>query len=110
MALHQATARGAGTTGPGVLLSKPLYGLGSRARRAPMFDSMDDLLIIAVIVVILFWGWAKIPQLAHSLGRAMGEFKKGRLESERELAAQTAQSPPAASGSPRVVRDSASGR
>lgn len=71
-----------------------------------MFDSIDDWIIIAVIVVILFWGWAKIPQLAHSLGRAMGEFKKGRLESERELA--QSQSPPA--GSPRVVRDTASGR
>lgn len=73
-----------------------------------MFDSIDDILIIGLIVAILFWGSGKIPQFAHSLGRAMGEFKKGRLESERELA--QAQASPA-TGSPRVVREgSSSGR
>lgn len=50
-----------------------------------MFDSLDDWLIIAVVAGVLFYGSSKIPQLAHSLGRAMGEFKKGRLEVEREL-------------------------
>jgi sec-independent protein translocase protein TatA len=50
-----------------------------------MLDSLDDWLIIAVVAAILFYGSSKIPQLAHSLGRAMGEFKKGRLEVEREL-------------------------
>jgi sec-independent protein translocase protein TatA len=50
-----------------------------------MLDSLDDWLIIAVVAAILFYGSSKIPQLAHSLGRAMGEFKKGRLEVDREL-------------------------
>lgn len=50
-----------------------------------MLDSLDDWLIIAVVAAVLFYGSSKIPQLAHSLGRAMGEFKKGRLEVEREL-------------------------
>ena len=52
-----------------------------------MFDSIDDWLIIAVVAGILFYGSSKIPQLAHSLGRSVGEFKKGRLEIERELKA-----------------------
>ncbi len=52
-----------------------------------MFDSLDDWLIIAVVVAILFYGSSKIPQLAHSLGRAMGEFKKGRAEVDREMKA-----------------------
>ncbi len=62
-----------------------------------MFDSLDDWLIIAVVVAILFYGSTKIPQLAHSLGRAMGEFKKGRLEVDREIKAgeTTAAAPPA---------------
>lgn len=55
-----------------------------------MFDSIDDWLIIAVVVGILFYGSSKIPQLAHSLGRSVGEFKKGRAESERELKAEQA--------------------
>jgi sec-independent protein translocase protein TatA len=52
-----------------------------------MFDSLDDWLIIAVVVGVLFYGSSKIPQLAHSLGRAVGEFKKGRIESEKEIQA-----------------------
>ena len=55
-----------------------------------MFDSIDDWLIIAVVAGILFYGSSKIPQLAHSLGRSVGEFKKGRLEVERELKADQA--------------------
>jgi sec-independent protein translocase protein TatA len=57
-----------------------------------VFDSLDDWLIIAVVVAILFYGSSKIPKLAHSLGRAMGEFKKGRLEVEQELKASQAAS------------------
>jgi sec-independent protein translocase protein TatA len=64
-----------------------------------MFDSLDDWLIIAVVAGILFYGSSKIPQLAHSLGRSVGEFKKGRLEVERELKAEAAAAnAPAASG------------
>jgi sec-independent protein translocase protein TatA len=55
-----------------------------------VFDSIDDWLIIAVVAGILFYGSSKIPQLAHNLGRSVGEFKKGRLESERELRADQA--------------------
>ena len=52
-----------------------------------MFDSATDWLIIAVVVGIIFFGATKIPTLAHSLGRSLGEFKRGRLEVEKELAA-----------------------
>jgi len=65
-----------------------------------MFDSIDDWLIIAVVAGILFYGSSKIPQLAHSLGRSMGEFKRGRLEVERELKAEQAA---AASNAPTAV-------
>ncbi len=51
-----------------------------------MFDSIDDWLIILVVAGVLFWGSGKIPQLAHSLGRATGEFKKGRMEVDKEIA------------------------
>ncbi len=64
-----------------------------------MFDSIDDWLIIAVVAGILFYGSSKIPQLARSLGRSVGEFKKGRLEVEREIrleqAAQSSEPVPA---------------
>ncbi|NNN17954.1 MAG: twin-arginine translocase TatA/TatE family subunit [Thermoplasmata archaeon] len=70
-----------------------------------MFDSIDDWLIIAVVAGILFYGSTKIPQLARSLGRSMGEFKRGRLEVDRELKAEqaalatgTSASPPTTTG------------
>jgi len=43
-----------------------------------------ELGVIFLIAVLLF-GANKIPQLARSTGEAMGEFKKGREEVEREL-------------------------
>lgn len=59
-----------------------------------MFDSIDDWLIIAVVAGILFYGSSKIPQLARSLGRSVGEFKKGRAEIDREIKAENAAAAP----------------
>ena len=66
-----------------------------------MFYSIDDWLIIAVVAGILFYGSSKIPQLAHSLGRSVGEFKKGRLEVERELKADQSPTAGAPASTPR---------
>jgi sec-independent protein translocase protein TatA len=55
-----------------------------------VFDSVDDWLVIAVVAGVLFYGSSKIPQLARSLGRSVGEFKRGRIEVERELKAEQA--------------------
>jgi sec-independent protein translocase protein TatA len=66
-----------------------------------MFDSLDDWLIIGVVVAILFYGSSKIPQLAHALGRSIGEFKRGRLEVERELKAEQASLATTSSPGPR---------
>ena len=42
-----------------------------------------QILIVALIVVVLF-GSKKLPELARSLGKAKGEFKKGLAEGEKE--------------------------
>jgi sec-independent protein translocase protein TatA len=65
-----------------------------------MFDSIDDWLIIAVVVGILFYGSSKIPQFAHALGRSMGEFKRGKQQVEREMQAELATAPSPGSGGP----------
>jgi sec-independent protein translocase protein TatA len=39
-----------------------------------------ELLVILLIVLLIFGG-AKIPQLARSLGQAQREFRKGSAES-----------------------------
>ena len=47
------------------------------------FGPMEIALI--VVVIIILFGAAKIPELARSLGKATGEFKKGQKDIEREL-------------------------
>ena len=42
-----------------------------------------QLLIVILIIVVVFGG-KKIPELARSLGKAKGEFKKGLAEGEKE--------------------------
>ncbi len=43
-----------------------------------------EIALVFVVIIILF-GAAKIPELARSLGKATGEFKKGQKEIEHEL-------------------------
>jgi len=43
-----------------------------------------EIILIVVAIIVLF-GASKIPELARSLGRATGEFKKAKEETEREL-------------------------
>lgn len=40
---------------------------------------------LVLIVIILLFGARKIPDLAKGLGRARGEFEKGKQEAELEL-------------------------
>ncbi len=48
-----------------------------------MFGTQDILLIL--IVALLLFGPNKLPELARSLGKAAGEFKKAQIQSESEL-------------------------
>lgn len=43
-----------------------------------------ELLIVLGIVVLLF-GADKIPRLANSIGKSVGEFKRGRIVSEKRI-------------------------
>ncbi|MUN28258.1 twin-arginine translocase TatA/TatE family subunit [Sulfuracidifex metallicus] len=43
-----------------------------------------DVLIVVVVAVLVLFGSTKIPEFFRSLGKATGEFKKGKLESELE--------------------------
>jgi len=43
-----------------------------------------EIVLIVVVIIVLF-GASKIPELARSLGKATGEFKKGKQEIDNEL-------------------------
>jgi sec-independent protein translocase protein TatA len=57
--------------------------------------SLDNLLMqmpfgfewifIIVIIVVLFFGVKKIPELAKSFGKATAEFEKAKIEAKRDL-------------------------
>jgi sec-independent protein translocase protein TatA len=44
----------------------------------------QEILLIFIIIIVLF-GASKLPELARSMGRSMGEFKRGQVEVEKEL-------------------------
>ena len=48
-----------------------------------MRPGLWQILIVVLIVAVLF-GAKKIPELARSIGKAKGEFKKGLVEGEKE--------------------------
>lgn len=48
-----------------------------------MRPGLWQILIVLLVIVVVFGG-KKIPELARSLGRAKGEFKKGLAEGEKE--------------------------
>lgn len=45
---------------------------------------VSELLII-LVVVLIFFGPAKLPALAKSMGQAVAEFRKGTKEISKEL-------------------------
>jgi len=44
-----------------------------------------EIVIILILAVVFFFGGEKLSNLARTLGRFTGEFKKGRAEIEEEL-------------------------
>jgi len=57
-----------------------------------MFESLTlfipagmEFVWIIIIIGVLLFGAKKIPELAKTLGRAKGEYKKGEIEGDKEL-------------------------
>ncbi|HEX7628270.1 MAG TPA: twin-arginine translocase TatA/TatE family subunit [Candidatus Methanoperedens sp.] len=45
---------------------------------------IEDIILILIVALLLF-GPNKLPELARSLGKATGEFKKAQMQTETEL-------------------------
>ena len=60
---------------------------------ADIFGLGATELVLIVLIVVVFFGAAKIPQLARSLGKAKGEFEKGAREGREEALRASARSP-----------------
>src|SRR3990172_1302950 len=56
-----------------------------RMMEAQLPGGLEWLIVLLVAGAILLFGPKKIPELARGLGRAMGEFRRGKVELEREI-------------------------
>jgi sec-independent protein translocase protein TatA len=59
-------------------------GLSNLQMQFAGLGGLEWVIIIALIVVV-FFGVRKIPELARSFGKASAEFQKARIEAKKEL-------------------------
>ncbi len=46
---------------------------------------ITEIIIIAIALAVFFFGGKKVADWARNLGKFTGEFKKGKMEIEKEL-------------------------
>jgi|SRR5919109_1153333 sec-independent protein translocase protein TatA len=61
-----------------------IEGLSNLLMQFAGIGGLEWVIIIGLIVVV-FFGVRKIPELARSFGKASAEFEKARIEARREL-------------------------
>ncbi len=66
---------------------------GSLVDQLGSVGGIEWIVILVVLAALFLLGPKKIPELARSIGRAMGEFQRGRKEVEREINAEVAATP-----------------
>src|SRR2546425_13053393 len=55
---------------------------------AAQIEGIEWVVILIIIAVPLLYGPSKLPELARGVGRALGEFRRGRMEIEREISTE----------------------
>jgi sec-independent protein translocase protein TatA len=49
-----------------------------------MLGLSPEEILLVLVVILIFFGASKLPELARSMGQSMGEFKVGQLEAEKK--------------------------
>ncbi|MBV9999876.1 MAG: twin-arginine translocase TatA/TatE family subunit [Verrucomicrobia bacterium] len=57
-------------------------------------------LFVLLLIVLVFFGAKRLPELARGLGQSLNEFKKAREDFEREVNRPESQSPPPPQAAP----------
>src|SRR5713101_2376869 len=55
---------------------------------AAQIEGIEWILLLIIIAVLLLYGPKKLPELARGVGRALGEFRRGKMEIEREISTE----------------------
>ena len=50
--------------------------------------------ILILFIILLLFGAKKLPELSRSLGKSLGEFRKGKEDLEREIREIAKEEPP----------------
>ena len=61
---------------------------------AAQIEGIEWIILLIILAVLFLFGPQKLPELARGFGRAMGEFRRGRMEVEREIHQQFSQEDP----------------
>ncbi len=59
-------------------------------------EGIEWVILLIVVAALFLFGPSKIPELARGFGRALGEFRRGRMEVEQEINQQFATDSPRA--------------
>jgi len=61
----------------------PAFSVGSVVAQLP--GGFEWIIILIIIAILLLFGPQKLPELAKGIGRALGEFRRGKMEVERQI-------------------------
>lgn len=57
-------------------------------------EGIEWIIVLVVLAALFLFGPSKIPELARGFGRALGEFRRGRMEVEKEINQQFSEENP----------------
>ena len=62
-----------------------MAGFSTGSLTAQLPGGFEWIIILIIIAVLLLFGPQKLPELARGIGRALGEFRRGKIEVERQI-------------------------
>lgn len=60
--------------------------VGGYTPYAAVIGGFELIILLVIVAILLLFGPQKLPELARGIGRAWGEFRRGKMELEREIA------------------------
>lgn len=49
---------------------------------------IELIVLLIIIAILLLFGPTKLPELARGIGKALGEFRRGKMEVERQISTE----------------------